>query len=79
MQCFLAKDRDGLIHVVEVDTWSHRYDEHERDYGDTVDSTLCNEHNYFDEVWNVPITCITCAVVAVAAEQERGIQWKEKS
>lgn len=79
MQCFLAKGRDGLTHVVEVDMWSCKYDEHERDYGDDVDRTLCDERNYFVETWDVPITCVECAAAVVAAEREMGIQWKERS
>lgn len=78
-QLYLARERSGIVHAARTQNWKSLLDWNERGIEDdyNVEETLCDEHNFFDEVHGVPITCVTCAVLVAEIERELGLQWKE--
>lgn len=78
-QLYLARERSGIVHAARTQRWKSGLDWNEVGIEDRlgVEETLCGDHNFYEEVFGVPVTCIPCAARVDEAERELGIQWKE--
>lgn len=78
-QLYLARERSGIVHAAYTQHWRDGLDWNEvgSRAEEAVEQTFCETFNYFEEVFDVPITCIACAACVADAEVEIGARRKE--